>query len=134
MPRYRMGPAVSILGIAISVRRSSAATEAIAVVGGSDSRNRLAASVCAIRLRCDGDLDDAVALVREQVVRGFDVVEREAVRDQLLKVEAARLDQRHQLRHALLAAGAERGEDVDVADPVDKGFEWHGDLVAVDAK
>ena len=56
--------------------------------------------------RSDRDLHHAVALVRKQLIGGFDLVELEAVRDQRLQIHVARCDHVEQSAHALLTTGA----------------------------
>jgi hypothetical protein len=71
----------------------------------------------------DRHLEHAVALVREQFVGFLDAVERKSMRDHRPKIDPARGDNVHQAAHALLAAGAERGDDPGVAEAGGEGIE-----------
>src|SRR4051812_18276601 len=64
----------------------------------------------------DRDLDHLVALVAEELVGVLDLIQREAVGHEPAEVDAAVTDQLHQLAHPLLAARAQRREDLLVAD------------------
>jgi hypothetical protein len=80
------------------------------------------------------DLEHAVALVGEEVVGGLDVVELVVVGDERPEVEAAAGDDVHQAAHALLAAGAQRGDDLVVAEAGVEGGQRDLQVVAVDAE
>lgn len=59
-----------------------------------------------LTLRCNGDLQDAVPLVGEQVVGGLDIVQFISVRDHRGEVDTSGLNDADQPPHPLLAAGA----------------------------
>jgi len=64
----------------------------------------------------------------EHVERFGDVIEREGVCDQRTEIHATSLDRRHQAAHALLAARAERRDNLLVAKPRVESFVRRDDL------
>src|SRR5262249_47598411 len=76
----------------------------------------------------DGDLHDAVALVREEVVGGLDLGKGEGVCHELTEREALRGDDAHEPPHALLAARAECRDDRVFAEARREWLERHGEV------
>src|SRR3546814_12648722 len=67
------------------------------------------------RLGRDRDLQDAVALIGEELITRLDVTEGKAVSYQRLEIRAAGGDDAHQPAHPLLAARAERRDALVIA-------------------
>lgn len=82
----------------------------------------------------DSHLQHPIALVREQLVSGHDVVELELVRHQHTQVNAARGHDVHQAAHALLAAGAQGGDDAVVAQAGGEGVQRDGKVAGIHAQ
>src|SRR5687768_5651751 len=85
-------------------------------------------------LRRDRDLDHAVTLTGEQLVRFLDLVERKAMRDEWPQVERTRAHDVDQAAHSLLPARAERRHDLVIADPRGERVERDQQLARVDAE
>jgi hypothetical protein len=84
--------------------------------------------------RGDGDLENPIALMREQIVGFLDLVELEAMRDERAKINPARTDYAHQSPHALLAPWAQGAHNGNVPEPGVERFERHGQLPRVYAE
>lgn len=68
----------------------------------------------------------------EEVVGVDDLLQRVAVGDHGAEVQAAAVDDLHQPAHALLAAGAERGDDAVVTEARTEGIQRDGEVLGVD--
>src|SRR5690554_5769242 len=79
-----------------------------------------------------GNLQHPVALVGEEVIGVDDLLQRVAVGDHRAEVQAAAVDDLHQPAHALLAAGAERGDDAVDTEARREGVQRHGQVLGVD--
>src|SRR6187431_1618387 len=91
-------------------------------------------SSSAIRSWPDGDLQNVVPAVAEEVIGRADLVEREPVRDERQWIEATRLHHPHQASHALLAARAQRRDDRLIAETRCEGLVRDLELARVDAQ
>src|SRR5690349_17971049 len=78
-----------------------------------------------VRLRPDGNLEHAITSLTENLVALAQVIQRERVRQKRSRIEPARLDERQQPSHALLAARTERRHDVMVAEARGEGIVGH---------
>ena len=68
------------------------------------------------RLRFDCDLDDVVPPFAEKFISSGDALQRKRVRQKGSQIQASMSHQLHQPLHALLAAGAERRDDLVIAE------------------
>ena len=76
----------------------------------------------------------AIALVGEQVIGLFDLIEREAVSDQRTEIECLCGDDTQQPSHSFLSARTECGDYRDVTESGVNSLEWHRQLARVDAE
>jgi hypothetical protein len=75
------------------------------------------------RSRRDRNLDDAILLAGEQLIRLFDSVEREMMSHERPKIQALGLEHAHQATHPLFATRTQRRDDPVITKPCRKRVE-----------
>src|SRR6185369_15415458 len=84
--------------------------------------------------RIQRNLQHAVSLVAEKIVRFLDVVESEPMGHERSQIDSAALHHRHEASHPLLAAWTERRDDLLIAESGIEGFVRRHQLARVDAE